>query len=314
MTAPSGAQHELFLLGGTNPDVAVDQRVVVVEVGGGIRSFTVGDRDVVDGYAEDAMADGGRGQVLVPWPNRIEGGAYSFGGKDLQLPLTEVAKGNAIHGLLRWATWTVYEHEPFAALGVQALVHPQPGYPFVVRVQVRYEIWDGLRVTTTATNLGEVAAPYGLGFHPYLSAGGGTVDALALTCPAGTVLHSDEQGIPRSRGTVDGTDYDFRSSRPIGDLVLDHAYTDLQRDDAGLATVTLSDPAGAWSSELWMDSSFGHLMVYSGDTLAPDRRRRGLAVEPMTCPPNAFRTGEALITLEPGESTTSTWGIRSRQP
>jgi aldose 1-epimerase len=49
-------------------------------------------------------------------------------------------------------------------------------------------------------------------------------------------------------------------------------------------------------------------MLFTGDPL-PDVDRRSLAAEPMTCPPNAFRTGEALIRLEPGRSFTSAWGI-----
>ena len=60
------------------------------------------------------------------------------------------------------------------------------------------------------------------------------------------------------------------------------------------------------------DDSYSFVMpdrVFTGDTLEPERRRRGLAVEPMTCPPNAFRTGEGLIVLEPGGSFTGAWGI-----
>jgi aldose 1-epimerase len=49
-------------------------------------------------------------------------------------------------------------------------------------------------------------------------------------------------------------------------------------------------------------------MVFTGDPL-PDVARRSLAVEPMTCAPNAFRTGEGLLTLEPGASFTAEWGI-----
>ena len=62
--------------------------------------------------------------------------------------------------------------------------------------------------------------------------------------------------------------------------------------------------------ELWVDESYPILEVYTGDTLAPERRRRGLGTEPMTCPPNAFQTGEGLSRLEPGQTLTTTWGVR----
>jgi aldose 1-epimerase len=299
--APSGEQFVL---------VDGELRAVVVEVGAGLRALTMDDRNLIDGYDEDAMADGARGQLLAPWPNRTADGRYGFDGVQHQLPLTDVSGHNAIHGLVRWQAWrlvgsgdghAVLEHE----------IHPQPGYPFQLHLQVDYRLSDGLKVTTTCTNVGPTAAPYGLGAHPYLSAGGGHVDQLVLTVPASTVLESDERGIPLRRGPVAGTPYDFRGPRPIGDLVLDHAFTGLSRGTDGTARVLLTDPADGVVTELSVDETFGHLMVFSGDTLAEGRRRRGLAIEPMTCPPNALATGEDVIRLEPGASTTSTWRIRA---
>ena len=58
-----------------------------------------------DGFAADEMSSGGRGQLLMPWPNRVRDGAYSFDGRDLQLALTEPRRSNASHGLARWAAW-----------------------------------------------------------------------------------------------------------------------------------------------------------------------------------------------------------------
>ena len=129
-----------------------------------------------------------------------------------------------------------------------------------------------------------------------------------LRVPARTVILADERALPVERRAVDGTSYDFRTPRPIGATVLDSAYTDLDRDEDGLVRVELHDPATGRGLTLWADETYGYLMVFSGDPL-PDVARRSLAVEPMTCAVNAFRTGEGLIRLEPGESVTSTWGI-----
>ena len=139
---PSGEQIDIHAGG---------QRVVVVEVGGGLRSYTTGDRELLDGYGEADMATAGRGQVLIPWPNRIRDGTYEFAGRTHHLPLTEPEAGNAIHGLVRWAAWSVAEREADRVVMAHTL-HPQPGYPFSLDLSIEYSVSDeGLRVASTAT-------------------------------------------------------------------------------------------------------------------------------------------------------------------
>jgi aldose 1-epimerase len=298
---PSGEQVELVHGG---------QRVWVVEVGGALRAYQIGGRDVLDGYAADERCTGGRGQMLIPWPNRVRDGQYEFDGQEEQLPLAEPPKRNAIHGLVRWVNWTVEERGTDSAT-MTYLLHPQEGYPHALELAIQYRLGpDGLRVETTATNAGARPAPFGSGSHPYLTAGTPTIDAVTLLSPAATRLLADEQQIPIGREAVDGGPFDFRRARELGDMQLDTGYTDLERDDDGLARVRLSAPGGAWA-ELWMDESYPFLMLFSGDTLAPERRRRGLGVEPMTCAPNAFQSGDGLLTLEPGGSVRSRFGIRA---
>ena len=299
MIAPSGKQITI---------ATKDQQAVVVEVGGGLRSYSVGGRELLDGYGADEMSSSGRGQVLIPWPNRLQDGSYEFNGLRYQLPLNEPEHRNAIHGLVRWATWTTAEREPHRAV-MEHVLHPQPGYPFSLRISIEYALTDsGLRVRTTARNIGTDPCPYGSGAHPYLTLGTATIDCLILRVPARTVLRSDERGLPIGAKAVEHTEYNFHKPRRIGSTTLDHAFTDLERDEDGLARVELRDPDHGTQVFLWVDESYPYLMLFSGDPL-PDVRRRSLAVEPMTCPANAFRTGEALIRLEPGSSFTGTWGI-----
>ena len=298
MIPPSGEQITI---------TAGDQQVVVVEVGGGIRSYSVGGRELVDGYRSDEMSSSGQGQVLIPWPNRLQDGSYEFDGRRYQLPLNEPDRRNAIHGLVRWATWTAAEREPHRAV-MKHVLHPQPGYPFTLGISVEYALSEsGLRVRTTAKNLGPDPCPYGSGAHPYLTLGT-HIDDLTLHVPARSVLQSDERGLPVGSESVGGTEYDFQQPRRIGSTKLDHAFTDLERDQDGLARVELRDPDRGTQVSLWVDQSYPYFMIFSGDFL-PNFNRRGLAVEPMTCPPNAFRSGEALVRLEPTAALTSTWGI-----
>ena len=299
MTAPSGEQIEL---------VADGQRAVVVEVGGGIRSYSIDGRDVVDGYAADEMCTSGRGQVLIPWPNRLRDGSYEFDGRRHQLSLTEPEQGNAIHGLVRWSAWNVAERARERVVLAHVL-HPQPGYPFRLELRIEYALSDtGLAVRTTATNSGDEVCPYGCGAHPYLTVGTPRVDSVTLRAPAGRVLFSDERGIPHGDADVDGTAYDFRRPRLIGGAKLDNAFTDLERDADGIARIALRDAASRSGADVWMDEAYRYVMLFTGDPL-PDVNRRSLAVEPMTCPPNAFRSGESVVRLEPGESWTTAWGI-----
>ena len=285
-----------------------DQRAVVDEVGGGIRSYTAHGRELLDGYPAGQPSTSGRGQVLIPWPNRLEDGSYEFDGQRYQLDLNEPEKRNAIHGLVRWEPWSVGEQEPHRVV-MEHVLAPQPGYPFTLELRIEYALaMDGLTVRTTATNVGEAACPYGSGAHPYFTVGTETVDSAILHVPAGTVVGADERGLPLDAAPVEGTEYDFRRPRPIGSTRLDHAFTDLVREVDGLARVALGGLHPGSGLELWVDGAYRYLQLFTGDPL-PDVNRRSLAVEPMTCPANAFRTGEGLIRLEPNTSFTSSWGI-----
>lgn len=295
---PSGEQVEI---------AHGDQRAVAVTVGGGLRVYEAAGEPVLDGYAEDAICDGARGQLLVPWPNRIREGAYEFDGRHLQLPLTEPEQGNAIHGLARWLPWRILQRaESSATLGLD--LPAQPGYPFQLELSVAYRLGaGGLQVTQTATNVGRGPCPYGSGAHPYLSAAPGFVDDWELTVPADTALVTDDRQIPSGSQPVASTVLDFRAGRRIGDTRLDSAFTRLERDADGIATVTFSQSGRLL--RIWVDAAHEYLMVFTGDTLAPERRRRGLAVEPMTCAPDAFRSGAGLGVLRPGETVAAEWGI-----
>jgi aldose 1-epimerase len=285
-----------------------DHHAVVVEVGAGLRRYELGERKVLDGYGIAELPAGSRGQVLVPWPNRVRDGRYEWEGRTLQLDITEVANHNAIHGLLVWSNWTVAERDAARVVMAHDL-HPSPGYPFDLRLEMTYELDDGgLTLTATAVNEGDSECPFGFGFHPYIAAPGAEViDECEVKLPADSVQLVDEQMIPYAHEPVAGTAFDFRVPRPIGQTVLDHCFLGLSRDSDQLARATIAGPAG--TTTLWSDAACSYLQVYSGDTLVPALRRRGLALEPMSCPPNAFASGEGLVRLAPGERYVGRCGI-----
>ncbi len=261
------------------------------------------------------MSSGGRGQLLVPWPNRLRDGRYEFDGETHEVPLSEPARMNAIHGFLRWESWRVTEQTAAHAV-MEHTLHPRAGYPFYLHVAVDYQLdAGGLTAAVTATNVGSRRCPYGMGAHPYLRVEASAVDSSWMEAPGRTQLIADDRGIPTGRANLVDSPFDFRSRRRILGTVLDTAFTDAERDDGGRAWVRLWDAAETRGVGLWMDERYPYYMLFSGDTLPEtSRRRRSIAVEPMTCAPNAFASGDGLIVLEPGESVVSRWGIAALGP
>jgi len=288
------------------------QRAVVTEVGATLRSFTIDDRPVIQGFGPGEWAHGGRGQILAPWPNRLGEGRYSFEGVEAQAPINELATGTAIHGLVRWMAWRMVGRAQ-NQVTMACELRPTPGYPFSLGLTVEYRLGrDGLTVVTEAENLGPTDLPFGIGFHPYLTVGTAHIDQVRLHVPAGRRLVADGRGLPTSSTGLGGSEYDFSLGRPIGVTTLDTAFTELQRGEDGRAFVTLDDLDGGRGVTLWVDERFPYLMVFTGDTLEPAVRRTALAVEPMSCPPDALRTGQSLIVLRPGGQWTGSWGITPR--
>jgi aldose 1-epimerase len=287
-------------------------RATVTGLGAGLRELTYDGHPVIVGYAADELAPHSAGQLLAPWPNRVDGGRYRFGDQEHQLALSEPVRQTAIHGLTRWLPWSPLA-QTADAVELRCPALGQQGYPFCVQLDARFSVTEtgGLAIGITAVNLGRVSAPWGIGSHPYLVLGTGPIDGWELTLPVSSRLPADGRGIPSGPvEDVAGTEYDFRKPRRIGSTSLDHAFTGLTRDEDGNAWVTISE--GDRTLALWADQSYSWLQVFTGDGLDAGIRRRALAVEPMSCPPNAFVSGQDLIVLGPGDSITHTWGITFR--
>jgi galactose mutarotase-like enzyme len=288
------------------------QRAVITEVGATLRSFTVDDRPVIDGFGPGEWSSGGRGQVLAPWPNRLGDGRYTFEERESQAPLNEPSRSNAIHGLVRWLPWRMVSRAQ-NRVTMACELYPSPGYPFSLGLTVEYRLGrDGLTVATDADNLGPTDLPFGLGFHPYLTVGVTTVDQARLRISADRRLTTDDRGLPTGECPVSGTEFDFNEGRLIGVTRLDTCFTGLSRDADGRARVDLDHPDGEGGATLWADDRFGYVMVYTGDTLDAGERRTAVAVEPMSCPPDALRSGTDLVVLRPGGRWTGSWGITPR--
>jgi aldose 1-epimerase len=288
------------------------QRAIVASVGAALRAYSVNDRAVLDGFEADEVCPDGRGQILMPWPNRVAQGRYVFSGIRYELPIDEPALGHAIHGLVRWANWRV-EHRAPDFVRLTHRFFAQPGYPFPLHLWAEYRLAStGLTVILGAKNVGAASCPFGMGAHPYFTLGDPSVDAVELCLRAGDWLPVDAHSIPGPRRPVEGTALDYRRPRPIGAAALDTAFTRLESDERGVAHVVLR--SGRKEMGIWLDRTFPFVQLYTGDTLpSAARRRRGVAVEPMTCAPDAFNSGDGLRVLAPGEVLEGRWGVEPRR-
>ena len=302
---PTGEQHEITSAG---------YRAVVTEVGANLRVLTHDGRDLVTPFAADEMRPVHRGALLAPWPNRVGDGAYSFAGSQHQLSLNEVPRHNAVHGLVGDAPWLLVEGDGVSVVLVHRL-WPSKGYPFALDLEVRYALDDdGLTTTLRATNVGDTAAPYGCAPHTYLVAGPGRVDDWTAQVPAGMRLEVDADRLlpadPPRLVDVAGTPWDLREPALLGDRQLDDALTGLV-PVGGRVVVRVQAGDGSGVEMAWDPAVLPWVQVHTADRPEPALDRAGLAVEPMTCPPDAFRSGVDLVVLEPGATHEATWTLRA---
>lgn len=278
---------------------AIDRDAVsatVSEDGGALRTVTVDGRALLDPDLPCA------GWVLAPWPNRIRDGRYTFDGVEHHLPLSEPARRNAIHGLVAERRWERVAQGP-GSVDLRCDLPPSPGYPYVLALRTRYTATDrGVRAEHEVENVGQRTAPFAFGVHPYLLVPGVAVDALVLTLGARARLATDERLLPIEE--VD--DARFLVGAPIGDAEIDAAFA--AASGPIVARVVAPDGRGV---EITADAGFRWWQVYTSHRQTAPLRRRSLAVEPMTAPPDAFRSGADLLALGPGEGWRGVWEVRA---
>jgi aldose 1-epimerase len=288
---------------------------VVTEVGASLRVLRHGGRDLVTPWAEDEVRPVFRGALLAPWPNRVDRGRYTVEGEELQLPLTEPDRGTALHGLVAWQGWDLVA-QAGDAVELATRIWPTTHYPFLLDLRARYSVGPGgLTCRLAARNVGDRVAPYGCAPHPYLVAGPGRVDDWELELPATKVLEVDGErlvpSVPPTTRPVAGGDLDLRGPRSLAGLFVDHAFTGLLPDGDGLAVARVLHPAGGGVEMVWDAATLPWVQVHTADRPEPRLHRSGLAVEPMTCPPDAFGSGVDLVRLAPGEERAAEWLIRA---
>jgi aldose 1-epimerase len=278
--------------------------------GGALRELRHEGRNLVVSFDADGEIPDYRGVICAPWPNRLADGRYRFDGQEFQAEVNEVERKTALHGLVFGAIWELQDlTDSSVRLGTR--ITPGEGYPGRLDVSVEYELRaNGLRSTVRAENVGVSPAPYGLCPHPYLVAGPGPLDEWTVQIPATEFMEvSADRLLPEGMAAVEGHAFDFRTEKMLGAVEIDHAFTGLIPDENGLAAVRIHDPSGT-GVELEWGAVWPWLQIHTADK-PTGPSRLGLAVEPMTCPPDAFNSGTDVIRLAPGESHEASWTIRA---
>jgi len=314
MRAATGTQFELMADGPNGR-----ARATITEVAAGLRSYAVSGIDLVEYFPPEVQPPMGAGIVLVPWPNRIRDGVWSQGAVRHQLAVTEPARSNAIHGLLRFAPYRLVSRTS-SAVTLGATIFAQSGYPFQLETEVTYALVDdGMEVTHTLQNTGEADAPVAVGAHPYLKIGDVPTSDLVVRVSAETHIDVDDRLNPVGESAVDGTRFDLRQGVRVGDLDLDDGFGGVPTP-GGRGQHSLTSPDGR-SLTLWGDENMRYVQVFTPRTF-PTRSGphaecgdaavtgQAVAIEPMTAPADAFNSGAGLRWLAPGETWSVRWGIR----
>ena len=299
MANPTGEQFEL---------TRGNARAVVTEVGAGLRAFEINGIPYVDPFEATDEVPKAAGQVLLPWPNRTENACWTFEGRTQQLEVTEPARGNAIHGLVRHREWQLLEHAE-SSITFEIDIVDEPGWPVPLNARINYQLAPHeLTITHQVRNEGESEIGFGVGMHPYFRIGDTPTDELVLTLGAARVRPFDAAyRVPfDSEQQVDGTEYDLRTGRQLSGVEWDTAFTELSAGTDGRYHHQLAE--GTTTVDVWTDADFRWVQVFTPQDL--NGRGRAVAVEPMTCPADALNTGDDLITIAPAETWRAQWGVR----
>ena len=285
---------------------------VVTELGASLRELKWRGEDLIVPFDPNKVIPCCNGWVLAPYPNRVTNGQYSFDGEDYQMPIDEFDRQSSLHGYAYRYMWELEDlQESHVTLSWRS---PDiAGYPFDITITATYALDEnGLTETFTVHNNDSVKAPWAFGIHPWLANGkqGATAaerDADSAAChlqiKAASHVTVNEALIPTGTEPVTGI-YDLNDGPTLEGRAFDDAWVDVERAADGATTTTFTRPDGI-EVKIIGDETINAWQCYTATGAPFAEHPYGIAVEPMTAPANAFRTGDHLVTLAPnGDYTT----------
>ncbi|HVI49143.1 MAG TPA: aldose 1-epimerase [Chitinophaga sp.] len=258
--------------------------------------------NLIDSYSsvedlQNNLHDSFKNVKLSPFACRIKDAQYQWEGTTYSIEKT-IAPGNAIHGLLYDAAFTVKAQQADSNSASITLTYSfnegDTGYPFSYDCEATYTLRPGndLTVTTQVTNRSKVSIPLMDGWHPYFATGT-PVDELVLTFASKEIVEFDAKLIPTGK-VLPFTE--FVHGKKLAGVELDNSFVLDFVQAQPLATLT--DPVKNISIAFFPGDNYPVLQVY----IPP--HRKSIAVENLSGAPNAFNNGLGLVTLAAGESRT----------
>ncbi|MEP2023998.1 MAG: hypothetical protein ABJH98_01570 [Reichenbachiella sp.] len=284
---------------------------VLTDFGAGLNDLVVKNgknqlKSVIDGYRseQEVVNDHStafKGSKLSPFPNRILNGVYNFNGKSYQLPINEVGANNNLHALLHNQPFEILEEKESENEAILILGHEyngtDQGYPFVYALKLTYQFGtEEVSIKTEIENTSNTSIPMGDGWHPYFRFD--HLDHVQMKMGKANRLSSN------FGNQLNGT-HGFEQSRAIGSESLDDCF---EVKGGERFSLQLRDEAQDLALEIWQENEsqkYKYLQIYTPPT------RKSIAIEPVTCLPNAFNTGEGLIILKPNEKVSMSFGIKN---
>lgn len=267
---------------------------------------------VVPRFPAATAATSAAGAILFPWPNRVRGARWRYGGEEQLLAVTEPESGNALHGLVAAEDFEVTEIGTSEVV-LSTTVDGAEGYPFTLDLRVAYRLAGaGMEVAYSVQNRSARRAPVAIGAHPYLRLGDQDVSDLELVVSAARTLLLGPDNLPRDQIDVAGTPYDLRQGARVGSMPGHAVYVDSDLDPPGPRRLVRRLRGRRGQIELWTDSQMQWTQVYRCELplLGGDGVQvTALAVEPMTAPPDALNSGEGIRWVEPGAVWEVRWGL-----
>lgn len=254
--------------------------------------------------------------ILLPFPNRVPGGRYTFAGREHQLDVNERGRPNHIHGLVRGLPWVVEDAaaddrsawvRAYVDLHAHADVVRQ--YPFPCRVTVTTRLADDVLVhDAEVRNVGDGPLPMGYAIHPWFPASFDGARAETAVRVGSDRLWELRERVPTGR-VLEQTARGLAGFRRLDALEYDDVFTDLPRRGDGAIEAAVRYPELTIS--LVASASFREWVVY-----AP-HDPEVVCVEPYTCATNAVNLAAdgvdaGLIVLRPGGVWRGTVRISAR--
>jgi aldose 1-epimerase len=245
------------------------------------------------------------GAKLSPFPNRIKGGEYDFEGKRYYVKKNE-KDINALHGFLWNKEFIVTDKEAGEEHAALTLGYKykgdEPGYPFSYDISIIY-ILDagGFTCITKIINTSNKSMPLGDGWHPYIKTGT-KIDLMKLKLPVSRMIMTNKNLIPD--GSAESRK-EYLQAHTIGSDWFDNCFGPVEKE--GICNTLLIDGQQNVTVNLWQKAGrngYNYLQLYTPED------RASIVIEPMTCAPDAFNSGEGLIVLEPREETILEFGIK----